>query len=145
MPQQEIGQAGELCADGLSFDLLILDEIVPGALFAEEAQVLLVHFGGGAVTQVVDAADGIAGVGQVLRHLLVPHDVLTHSVADLHHGAGLTLRQEQKPGELAFSVAGIQGKRFLFHGVLPHFFIVRQASARSTAVTCWASPAASTV
>ena len=44
--------------------------------------------------QVVNAANGITGVGQVLGQLLVPQDVLAHAVADLYHSAGVSFRQE---------------------------------------------------
>ena len=94
MSQQEVGQSGKVGAYGLPLDLLILHQVVPGTFFAKVAQHLIIQPGGGAVPQVINTANGITGVGQVLGQLLVPQDVLAHAVADLYHSAGVSLRQE---------------------------------------------------
>ena len=125
VPQQEVGQAGIPFTDGAALELLILHQVVPRPLFAEIAQRFAVDFGGGAVPQVIDAADDVAGIGQVLRQRLVPHNVFTHPVAELHDGTPLSLRFKQKAGKRAFPVAGMQGKGASFHAFGPPRFLSR--------------------
>ena len=115
MPQQEIGQVGELPVGQLPKALYVLHHPAPAALGTEVQPGRAVR-DRQAVAQMVVAHHGKATLRQIPGEVLVPQHIFRNTVGDLQDGPGRALRQPLHGVNGGFAVGRRKGKFTFHHG-----------------------------